>query len=175
MPATFQNLPPNMARLVVRHMNGQTAARFAVASKIYSANARAHARHSANALRAAISAKVDVTARRLAGKLLMMAQHIRANTWKTRVSAPHAKYYTFDRPLGRVTMYVLNPRAIDMGAWHVNATIPVRRVGGRITLGKPAVTFGWRMRVPGMAPKRWLVTSIIRRAADMYNEAPLPA
>ena len=40
MAITFDNLPRNAVRHVLQHMNARTAARFAAASKEYSANAR---------------------------------------------------------------------------------------------------------------------------------------
>lgn len=167
--ATFRNLPRDVVgRGIVPHMNARTAARFAVASKEYGADARGRANVRAIG---AVRAHIDGIARRVAGTLLVVAKHIQTGRWE-RVGVAFPRKITLPA-LGRLAIYARDAKTIDVYAPYISAEIAVGRAKGALRLARPTMTFGWRMMEHGKAARRWLVTRILDRAVQMYNEKPL--
>lgn len=168
--ARFRNLPQNVVRLMIHHMNGMTAARFAAASKEYSANARARVKVTTNAY-------INSIVRQLAGRLLLAVKHIQTNQWRqNQLWGGRSKFNTTLAGVGNVSVklgygpfnqqvdhiYVTRPKV-------GSATLDVRRKNGHyvLSMSTPIEFFT-------LYPERnRLFESVVRRAIALYNAAPV--
>lgn len=179
--AQFRNVPADVVgQRIVPHMNVRTAARFALVSKQYSADARRRVKVTTNARRGGIQARVDAAARPLAGMLLLALKYVQTDQWMNDNLFLHglgkrvSKIVPF---LGQVIV-IIHPKKLTVWtAGLIAAEIKVRKARRHFVLDTPSVAFAVMMSLTRHAPlatsRQWFLKSVLARATRMYNERPL--